>query len=172
MYIETYQRLISMLEERGMRFHCDQEHQSVAMDIRTGIATFRVLATVDEDSDLFQVFAYCPVGTPPGAIVAVCEAVARANFGLRVGKFEMDLDRGEIRFQASQILAAETEVTQLIINRMISTAVSMVDMYFPAFMSVIYANETPADAIRQVEIGHRPGPDPDSESSEPVEHES
>jgi hypothetical protein len=80
----------------------------------------------------------------------VAKAVARANYGLRVGKFELDLDDGELRFQASQILLDEA-VGEAVIDRLISTTINMLDLYLPAFLSVIYANEAPRDAIRRVE---------------------
>jgi hypothetical protein len=40
-----------------------------------------------------------------------------------------------------------------VIDRMIGTAVNMMETYLPAFMSVVYGNEEPGDAIRRVEAG-------------------
>jgi hypothetical protein len=48
--------------------------------------------------------------------------IVRANYGLRVGKVEMDLEDGELRFQVSQILNGEA-VGEAVIDRMIGTAV-------------------------------------------------
>ncbi|NTV84461.1 MAG: YbjN domain-containing protein, partial [Bacteroidales bacterium] len=59
------------------------------------------------------------------------EAVARANYGLRVGKFELDCDDGDMRFQVSQILTGDA-VGEEVIDRMIVTAINMLDMYLPA----------------------------------------
>jgi hypothetical protein len=78
--------------------------------------------------------------------------VARANYGLRVGKFEFDVDQGEVRFQASQVLT-DDGVGDGVIDRLIGTTMSMLDMYLPAVLSVIYGNELPKDAIRCVEGG-------------------
>jgi hypothetical protein len=47
--------------------------------------------------------------------------LVRANYGLRVGKFEMDFEDGELRFQASQILDGDA-VGGAVIDRMIGTA--------------------------------------------------
>ena len=38
-----------------------------------------------------------------GAIVDIAEALVRANYGLRLGKFELDFADGELRFQVVQI---------------------------------------------------------------------
>jgi hypothetical protein len=102
---------------------------------------------------------------PEGCRPAIAEAVARANYGLRLGKFELDVDDGELRFQMAQVLAGES-VGEEIIDRMISTAINMLDMYLPAFLSVIYANELPKDAIRRVEAAFRRPSDPEGDDHE------
>jgi hypothetical protein len=42
-----------------------------------------------------------------------------------------------------------------VIHRLIGTTLAMLDRYVPAFLSVIYGNELPKDAIGQVEVGLR-----------------
>ena len=42
---------------------------------------------------------------------------------------------------------------EAVIDRMIGTAVNMMETYLPAFMSVVYGNEEAGDAIRRVEAG-------------------
>ena len=81
----------------------------------------------------------------------IAETIVRANYGLRVGKFEMDFEDGELRFHASQILDGDA-VGTAVIDRMIGTAVNMMDTYLPAFISVVYGNEQAGDAIRRVEV--------------------
>jgi hypothetical protein len=66
------------------------------------VATYWTAARVEED--LFQVACYSPLRIPTGSRRDVAEAIVRANCGLRVGKFELDFDDGEIPSQVSQIL--------------------------------------------------------------------
>ncbi|NLY01882.1 MAG: YbjN domain-containing protein [Rhodopirellula sp.] len=146
----AYEELIHLLDKREVSYNANDERQSICTDLRGDIGVYRVVAHVDADGDLFQVLGHSPLLVPEGSRPAVAEAVARANYGLRVGKFEIDLDDGELRFQASQILTDET-VGEAVIDRLISTTMSMLDMYLPAFLSVIYGNELPKDAIRCVE---------------------
>ena len=84
----------------------------------------------------------------------MAETVVRANYGLQVGKFELDFDDGELRFQAAQILTEGT-LGDGIIDRLMGTTMAMLDRYLPAFLSVIYGNESPQDAIVCVEAGFR-----------------
>jgi hypothetical protein len=89
-----------------------------------------------------------------GCRPAAAEAIARANYRLRLGKFELVAD-GEVRFQVSQILVDEA-VGQAVIDMIGTTGWT----YLPALLSVIYANELPKEAIARVEAGfcgHDPG---------------
>lgn len=65
---------------------------------------YRITAGVEPETDLFQVVGRSPLLVPGGCRTAAAETIARANYGLRLGKFEMNLDDGEVRFQVSQIL--------------------------------------------------------------------
>jgi hypothetical protein len=153
----AYEQLIHLLDEREVRYLQNEDTQSVCADLRGDVGSFRVVAHVDEEADLFQVYGYSPIRVPEGCLSAIAEAVARANYGLRVGKFELDFNDGEIRFQASQVLVYDA-VGEEVIDRLIVTTMAMLDMYLPAFLSVVYGNEEPKDAVRYVEAGQcRPG---------------
>ena len=152
----AYEELIHLLDEREVNYSTNDDRQSVCTDLRGEVATYRIVAHVDAEADLFQVFAHSPLRVPEGSRPAIAEAVARANYGLRVGKFEFDIDDGELRFQTSQVLTDDT-VGETVIDRLFSTTVAMLDMYLPAVLSVIYGNELPKEAIRCVEAG-RCGP--------------
>ncbi len=146
----AYEKLIQHLDGRDVRYQANDERGSICADFRCEVGTYRVIAMVDQDGSLFQVFGYAPMRVPVGARPAIAETIARANYGMRVGKFEMDLDDGELRFQASQILTGE-DLEDEVIDRMMATTMTMLDLYLPAVLSVIYGNELPEDAIRFVE---------------------
>ena len=76
--------------------------------------------------------------------------LVRANYGLKVGKFEMDYDDGEIRVHVAHVLT-EGELDDAVIARLFGTGMALLDRYLPAVLSVIYGNELPRDAIRSVE---------------------
>ncbi|MFO0818951.1 MAG: YbjN domain-containing protein [Pirellulales bacterium] len=99
----AFEKLVGHFEDRDLRFAAQEERQTVTADFRGEVGTFRVLARVDDAEGLFQVFGYMPVRIPEGARPAIAEAITRANFGLKIGKFEMDMDDGEVLFQAAQV---------------------------------------------------------------------
>jgi hypothetical protein len=55
-------------------------------------------------------------------------------------------------FRGSQILVDDA-VGQAVIDRMIGITVNMLETYLPALLSVMYANESPKEAVAQVEAG-------------------
>jgi hypothetical protein len=156
----AYEELVELLDERGIGYSTS-DGQAVRLDLHGQVAVYRITAGVEPETDLFQVVGLSPLLVPEGCRTAAAETIARANYGLRMGKFELDLDDGEVRFQVSQILVDEA-VGQAVINRMIGATVNMLDTYLPALLSVIYANELPKEAIARVEAGFR-GHDRDDE---------
>lgn len=145
----AYEELIHLLDERQVSYSTNDDNQSICTDLRGEVATYRIVARVDAEVDPFQVLGHSSLRVSQGSRPAIVEAIARANYGLRVDKFEFEVDEGELRFQASQVMTDDT-VGERVIDRLISTTMVMLDMYLPAFLPVIYGNELPKDAIRHV----------------------
>jgi hypothetical protein len=157
----AYEQLIQHFNERDIQYLTSADQRSICADFRCEVGLYRVVAVVEPEDRLFQVFGYSPVRVPVGSRGAIAETIVRANYRLKVGKFEMDYDEGDVRFQAAQILP-DDNLDDGVIQALIGTTISMLNLYLPAVLSVIYGNELPADAIRCVE-GRPPQPDqPDS----------
>lgn len=103
---------------------------------------------VDLDQLLFYVIA--PVKAPEELRAAVAEFITRANYGLRIGNFEMDFSDGELRFKSSLDFEG-AELTPNLIRNAIYPAVQTTDRYLPGLMGVIYGDKSAADAIAEIE---------------------
>lgn len=146
----AYEQLIRHLDERDIRYLTNTDNHSVCADFREEVGVYRIVATVNPEEGLFQVFGHSPVRVPVGSRPAIAETITRANYGLKVGKFEMDFEDGDLRFQASQVLPDDS-LDDETIRRLIGAAIVMLNTYLPAVLSVIYGNELPKDAIGCVE---------------------
>ena len=146
----AYEKLMQHLDSQNIDYWARSEDRSICTDLRGEVGRYRVYAVVDVDDSLFQVFGYSPVCVPKGSRPAIAEMLARANCGLKVGKFEMDYDEGELRFQAAQILP-DDNLEDETIQRLIGTTMAMLNTYLPAVLSVIYGNELPKDAVRHAD---------------------
>lgn len=129
------EELIHLLDERKIAYSVTDD-KWISTDIQGEVADYRVYGQADADSDLFQILGYVPLRAPEGCRAALAEAVARANNGLILGKFELGLEDGRLRFQMAQILTGDSAGEE-VIDRMIGTTLSMLEMYLPAFLSVI-----------------------------------
>jgi hypothetical protein len=97
---------------------------------------------------LFYVLA--PVKAPEDRLDAVAEFLTRANYGLRIGNFEMDYNDGEVRYKSSLDFEGEPLSPRLIRNA-IYPAVQTLDRYLPGLMQVIYGNRSAQEAIEEIE---------------------
>jgi len=110
----------------------------------------RCYAQVRVDLEQFIFYVVAPVKAPAPVRSQVAEYLTRANYGLRIGNFELDYSDGEVRYKSSLDFEQATLTAQLIRNAMYP-AVHTADMYLQGLLSVMYGNKTPAEAIEEAE---------------------
>lgn len=109
-------------------------------------------AQVAIQSEQFIFYAVSPVKAPEDARLRLAEFLTRANYGLRIGNFELDFNDGEVRYKSSIDFEGEALTPALIRNAMYP-AVQTMDHYLAGLMAVMYGGKTPAEAIAEIE-GH------------------
>ncbi len=70
---------------------------ALGMNLKGKLSSCRILVVVD-DRDI-QCFTTCPIKATEDVRPQVAEFITRANFGLKIGKFELDYNDGEVRYQ-------------------------------------------------------------------------
>ncbi|HOU12935.1 MAG TPA: YbjN domain-containing protein [Anaerolineae bacterium] len=110
----------------------------------------RCYAQIRVDLEQFLFYVIAPVKAPEQMRAQVAEYIARANYGLRIGNFELDYTDGEVRYKSSIDFEGELLTPRLIKNAMYP-AVHTMDFYLPGLLGVMYGNKTPAEAIRDIE---------------------
>lgn len=115
--------------------------------------TLLLIVTAERDGFiqcLSKIFSSSPVDKHP----IIIETIHRANYGIRVGFFQMDPRDGEILYKCELPLSlSNTPVLQLknMIKVLISSNLSTHDRYFRAFRAVLYEGKDAATAIEIVE---------------------
>lgn len=112
----------------------------------------RCYAIVRVDLEEFLFYAVAPVKVPEDVRMAIAEFLTRANYGLRIGNFEMDYSDGEVRYKSSIDFEGQTLTSDLIRNA-IYPAVHTMDRYLPGLLRVSFGGATPHEAIEEVEGG-------------------
>lgn len=117
-------------------------------------------AQVRVDLEQFLFYVVMPVRAPEERRLEMAEFITRANYGLRIGNFEMDFEDGEVRYKASIDFEGEA-LTDNLIRGVIYPAVQTMDRYLPGLLTVTYGGKTPEEAVADIEADVGEGAEPD-----------
>ncbi|NJP06611.1 MAG: YbjN domain-containing protein [Chloroflexaceae bacterium] len=109
-------------------------------------------AQVREEQQQFLFYSICPERVPEDHRLILADFFTRANYGLAIGNFEMDVTDGEIRYKTSIDVEGD-RLSTVLIKQLVYANVVVMDTYLPGIMAVMFANVSPAQAILQIE-GH------------------
>lgn len=144
-----YQTLINHFTTNQWNFERDDEAEILRASYAGKNVEFRCAAMINDD-EIVQFFSVLPTRVPPEKRALVAELCVRASFGMKVGTFEFDMETGDIRFHTSAPYPVGT-LDDSVIRHVIGINLIMTDKYYPAFMSVIFAGQSPVDAIQAIE---------------------
>lgn len=129
--------------------HEDRNYISMRMNMKTVDSCACIMSIIDETTLLcYTVF---PIKIPEARRVAVSEFLCRANYGLYHGNFEMDFHDGEVRYKTTGMTTEEESFDEEVIGRLLNLGFAMTDRYAPGILSVMYANDDPAEAVERIE---------------------
>lgn len=111
---------------------------------------FTCYAMTREDVDQFLFYAAVGENTPESRRATMAELLCRANYGLILGNFELDMDDGEVRYKAS-IDVEDVGLHQTTIRNMVYAACLTLDNYLPAIERVNHSDCTAREALALVE---------------------
>ena len=153
-----FQLLLRVLEREEEPLRADEDEGIIRGALTLRRATVPLFARVRETQFLVLIYTILPVRAPESKFPEMLELLTRANWGLPLGNFEMDLSDGEVRFKTSVDVegvplnqpagapAAEMAIT----NILMANKVAM-DRYLPAILGLIYGDETVVTLIDRAE---------------------
>ena len=127
-----------------------EEHNVISTDVKAENATYRLHFLADDKARLIMLYATPSNHLPEERRLAAADFLTRANFGLRIGNFELDMGDGQVRYKVS--LDVEGGVlSPMMVKNMVGAAVTTFERYFAGLMSVCYAVADPVEAIQAIE---------------------
>ncbi len=111
---------------------------------------WRCVAAVEWEETQFAFYSLLDAKAREKVRPAVAELVARINYGLFTGSFEMDWRDGEILLKTSVLLYGDALPDETIL-RVVGTNLQTMNEYFPAIMKVLYLGVKPEDAMLKEE---------------------
>lgn len=102
------------------------------------------------DRHQFITYVAAPSACPADQRGAVAEFVARANWGLPMGNFELDMDDGTVRFKCS-VDYEDIGLTPVMVRNTFAPAAFTMDRYLQGLLAVMYGSKDPAEVIEAIE---------------------
>lgn len=149
-----YKALIDYIESKNFTHTANPQERKVTLTLNGKNANYRFVARITHDEEFLQVTAYYPFFVRDEKLrLSSAELITRANYCMPLGKFEMDLKDGEVRFHATHVIEGGI-LSQEMIERHMMTSYFTADRYFPAFMQHLHAGYTPEDAVYHAELDY------------------
>ncbi len=149
---QAFVTLGQFLEDDGWHPRQLEERTIYRMGFAGQNAQMVCYAQVLVDLEVFLFYALAPFKVPEDARMAVAEFITRANYGMRIGNFELDFRDGEVRYKSSLDFEGAT-LTPALIQHAIYPAALMMDRYMPGLMGVAHGGKSPVEAIAEIEEG-------------------
>lgn len=144
-----FQATESVLNKHGWQFY-DLGNTTLRIDVNGKTANWAVIVKCIDEDQQFVVYSVCGNKPTQDKYTVMQEFLTRANFGLRIGNFELDLRDGEIRFKTSIQFAGEVQA-DLMIEQCLLINIMTMERYLPGILQVIFTDISPEQAIAQIE---------------------
>lgn len=123
--------------------------------IHTGINLYCKLDRINEVISFrdtgFYVYATINMNADEETRPKVMEYITRANYELRLGNFELDLEDGEVRYKVYTNTKGMTELPQEIVEDAIIVPAMMFDRYGDGLATLMMGFSDPATEIEKAE---------------------
>lgn len=145
-----YDAMVSYFREDGWSFSPLEGRPVLIMTANGDHGMYTCYAQAREEHEQLVFYSLYAVKAPGAKRVEALEYITRANYGLIVGNFEMDMDDGEVRYKTS--IDVEGEALPLgLIRLLVSANLTTADRYLPGYLLVLYGNRGAKDAIHEIE---------------------
>lgn len=141
---------VQFFQENDWNFMEIVPEKVLKMGISGNSGEFTCYAIADEELQIFTFVTHCPIKVPDNQRLPVAEFLTRANYGIKVGHFEMDFEDGQIGYKTS-IFVKGDRLTAALVENLVDINVFTIDDYFPGIMQVMYGGVSPEIAIKAVE---------------------
>ena len=157
---EAVSGIQAMCESRGWKYQLDSKNFRFRMQFNLPTSRLSacdiniLLITPARAPDLCNfIISYGVISsnvTDLKHIDAVCEYITRANYGLKIGNFELDRTDGEIRFKIYCFVGEELP-SAAILDTLVRLPVIELDRYGNGLLAVSMGLLSPSEAIEQAE---------------------
>lgn len=150
---KLYNKVIEYYESRKWKYEIkldENDRTVIHMWISTERMSKAEINTVISRNSIIT-YTTSPVNIPSESIIAVSEYLTRANYGLKIGSFEMDISTGRVSYKVGTVWDRAVLPTRAILERYIDTGFNVFDRYIDAMMMIVHSNISAEEAIKIAE---------------------
>ena len=144
--------IIDALNDRDWTYTVNEELSLVTFGVGGEHTAYNCAVFADDETRLVTVIAQSPMRVPHEERLSACEMLMRANHGLMFGAFDLDFSDGEVRYKVAVDVEGGTLGVEAV-QSMITVALDMYELWYPALMKVVYGGVSPEDAVAEVDSG-------------------
>lgn len=149
---QIFNAVVDFLTDDGWKYTIleeDQDLLALTLSFKGRNGSWQCFAIVDEEKHWLRFYSILPVHVPESKRHEANEFIARANYGLMLGNYEIDMNDGEVRFKTS-VDAEGGELTKPMIDNLLRSNLISMDRYFPGMMAVLYSDRSPAEIYEDI----------------------
>ena len=148
---ELVQQLRELLESSGIRAVFEARAGvgvfTIRMKLNCKLQNAQMLLLVREDN--FSALTQIPLSADENSRLAVAEYLTRANFNMRNGNFELNMDTGEIRFK-TYVHVCDNALDPKAARLAVMLPFMMLDRFGDGLLEVLFGFKSPREAFEAV----------------------
>jgi hypothetical protein len=141
---------LDVLQEREIEWEETTDPEVLRAAVASANGEWSLYVVCREEYGRCSIYSQAPWRTPEAVRIAMAELLARINYGIAIGNFEMDFSDGEIRFKTSLDVAGG-RLSRAMFEALLDANLAAMDAYLPALEAVRDSRMTPAEAVASVE---------------------
>ncbi|MBN3947887.1 MAG: YbjN domain-containing protein [Nostoc sp. NMS7] len=147
---KNFDILVTFFKQENWQ-HSQQDNEPILhMGYEGNNGRWSCYAKVRELEQQCAFYSICPVTVPNNRYLAMAEFLTRANYGLIVGNFEMNMDDGKIYYKTSLDFEGDN-LSLMLIKQLVYSNVEIMDTYLRGIEVVASSEILPREAIAKLE---------------------
>lgn len=142
--------LISHMEEEEYKYEFDKENGLINMSFKIKSKLGRVKFVLNIFKDFYVSYAHIDLNADEDSRKEVAEYLTRANYGMSLGNFELDMSDGEIRYKVA-IDCDHCQLSSQMIEDSLYNPILMFQRYGDEMIKVMMGTESAEEAIKIAE---------------------
>lgn len=145
-----FDSVIAHFEQHGLNYDRVEGELKLHVGFNTSAGPVHCLVDVEPEMGVVRFYAYVPVQVSAERRGEMASFIAMANYGIKVGNFELDMRDGELRYKTS-ICMRDFPMEPDLMEPLVGFALTTVSQYMPGIEAVAHKDTDAAQAIALVE---------------------